>query len=87
MLCLTSRGLSTDDHELDLTNVNPLISNLDLCTKVIQMSIYVLKADAKFFLEQTQLLMINQLQDILTQRSLSTAYRILKQNVLQLIYH
>ena len=52
VLCLTSRGLSTDDNELDLTNVNLLVPNLDLCTKVIQMSIDVLKADAKFFLEQ-----------------------------------
>ena len=38
MLCLTSRGLSTDDHELGLINVNPQVPNLDLCNNVIQMS-------------------------------------------------
>ena len=39
MLCLTSRGLSTDGHELGLINVNPQVPNLDLCSNVIQMSI------------------------------------------------
>ena len=39
MLCLTSRGLSTDDHELDLIAVNPQDPNLDLCCNVIHMSI------------------------------------------------
>ena len=38
-ICLTSRGLSMDDHELGLINVNPQVPILDLCSNVIQMSI------------------------------------------------